>query len=96
MTVEAIVTALKSNPSWLAAIRSPLEASERRAAAGVVGEHLQGLGIDASATDLVDKWGNLRLDVARLNDPALAQSLAASYPEAVPIGAGTNVFDVHG
>ncbi len=36
-----------------------------------------------------------RLDRDHLDDPALPGVLAATYPEAVPIGAGTSVFDAH-
>jgi hypothetical protein len=45
--------------------------------------------------DLAARDSDLRLDLARLSDPALAVGLAALYPEPVPVGVGTSVFDVY-
>ncbi len=45
--------------------------------------------------DLAARGADLRVDLDRLDDPALAVSLAAHYPEPVPAGAGKSVFDVH-
>jgi hypothetical protein len=46
--------------------------------------------------DLAERGADLRFDLDRLDDPALALALAAVYPEPVPVGAGASVFDVHG
>ncbi|MFP8878999.1 MAG: hypothetical protein VCE43_05780 [Myxococcota bacterium] len=45
--------------------------------------------------DLSERGADFRFDLDRLNDPAQAGALAAVYPEAVPVGAGTSVFEVH-
>lgn len=44
--------------------------------------------------DLVRRGADLRFGFERINDPALAGELAVYYPEPVPIGAGTSMFDV--
>jgi hypothetical protein len=45
--------------------------------------------------DLDRRGADLRFDLERLNDPALALALGAIYPEPVPVGAGVSMFDVH-
>jgi hypothetical protein len=45
--------------------------------------------------DLARRGADLRFDLERLNDPALALALGAIYPEPVPVGAGVSMFDVH-
>ena len=44
--------------------------------------------------DLAERGEDLRFDLDRVEDPALALSLAAVYPEPVPVGAGVSMFDV--
>ncbi|MGI9590854.1 MAG: hypothetical protein ACR2P8_05760 [Myxococcota bacterium] len=46
--------------------------------------------------DLARRGADLSVDVERLADPTLPLALAAFYPEPVPVGAGTSVFDIHG
>ena len=46
--------------------------------------------------DLAERGADLRFDLDRLDDPALAFALAGVYPEPVPVGAGASVFEVHG
>jgi len=48
------------------------------------------------AEDLAERGSDIRIDLDRLADPALAAELATVYPEAVPVGAGRSIFDVHG
>jgi hypothetical protein len=43
--------------------------------------------------DLAGRGWGLRLDLARLNDPAHRAEVAAAYPEARPVGAMRSVFD---
>ena len=43
--------------------------------------------------DLALRGADLRFDLDRLDDPALALELGAQYPEPVPIGAGRSLFD---
>jgi hypothetical protein len=45
------------------------------------------------ARDLEARGERLRLDLARLEDPALKDALAAVYPEALPVGAGPSIYD---
>jgi hypothetical protein len=44
--------------------------------------------------DLARRGADLRLDAARLEDPALPGLLAPFYPEPRPVGAGVSMFDV--
>jgi hypothetical protein len=44
--------------------------------------------------DLAKRGAELRLELERLADPALASELAVVYPEAAPVGAGVSMFDV--
>jgi hypothetical protein len=44
--------------------------------------------------DLGKRGEDLRVDLERLSDPALAAALAAIYTEPVPVGAGVSMFDV--
>jgi len=46
------------------------------------------------ADDLASKGSDLRLDLARLDDPAQTAGFSAAYPEAKPIDAGPSVYDV--
>ena len=39
--------------------------------------------------------GDFRFDLGRLDDPAHAAALAGVYPEPVPVGTRTSVFDVY-
>ena len=43
--------------------------------------------------DLAARGERLRVDLARLEDPALRAGLAAVYPEPIPLGAGPTIFD---
>ena len=43
--------------------------------------------------DLAERGSDLRFDLDRLQDPALARELGAQYPEPIPIGAGPSLFD---
>lgn len=45
--------------------------------------------------DLAKRGVDFRIDLEQLHDPALAGALSAVYPEAVPVGAGVSMFDVH-
>jgi hypothetical protein len=44
--------------------------------------------------DLAERGEDFRFELDRLEDPALAVGLGALYPEPVPTGAGTSMFDV--
>ncbi|MBW2422318.1 MAG: hypothetical protein JRH19_27550 [Deltaproteobacteria bacterium] len=44
--------------------------------------------------DLAKRGAELRIDLDRIGDPALAAALGAIYPEPVPLGAGRSMFDV--
>lgn len=44
--------------------------------------------------DLAERGADFRCDLDCLADPALARALSAVYPEAVPVGAGVNMFEV--
>jgi hypothetical protein len=43
--------------------------------------------------DLADRGEKMRFDLERLEDPEFAQSLAALYPEATPVGAAASIYD---
>jgi uncharacterized protein YeaO (DUF488 family) len=43
--------------------------------------------------DLAERGAELRFDLDRLDDPALALELSAVYPEPVPVGAGKSMFE---
>ena len=43
--------------------------------------------------DLVTRGETLRVDLARLDDPALRAALSARYPEPRPFGAGPSIYD---
>jgi hypothetical protein len=45
------------------------------------------------ADDLSAKGSDLRLDLERLDDPALMAAFAEAYPEAQPIEAGPSIYD---
>jgi hypothetical protein len=47
---------------------------------------------DEFADDLAERGSPVRLDLARLEDPALRAALADVYPEATPVGALRSVF----
>ena len=47
------------------------------------------------ADDLSAKGSDLRLDLERLDDPALMAAFAEIYPEAQPIEAGPSIYDVY-
>jgi hypothetical protein len=43
--------------------------------------------------DFAERDEKLRFDLERLEDPAFAAAVAAVYPEARPVGAGTTIYD---
>ena len=44
--------------------------------------------------DLAQRGADFRFDLDRLEDPAQVGALGATYPEAVPVGAGVSMFEV--
>jgi hypothetical protein len=45
--------------------------------------------------DLAERGGDFRFDLDRLDDPSHTAALAGIYPEPVPVGTRTSMFDVH-
>ncbi|MBW2231139.1 MAG: hypothetical protein JRH17_12210 [Deltaproteobacteria bacterium] len=45
--------------------------------------------------DLAEQGTDFRFDLERLDDPSFKEALAAFYPEPVPVGTRTSVFDVY-